>query len=233
MKAKYLNLGLVFCLVLVSLSITSPAQAQATQWPPTSFWNEPAVPSIFDGISFGLYDYAPPAWTCQWTFGDGTTYNECWVNASKWYAKDGDYTVNVQVTNEFGETVSVSRVVTVRTHDVAITKFTVPQSASAGQTRQLVVNIRNTRYPERVQVELYKNDMVWIGTLIQYVPARSANRTTAFTFNYTFTAEDARNGKVTFRTMAFILDVCDINTEECDAWPVDNYITALPTRVSH
>ena len=234
MKTKYLNLSLVFCLVLGSLLTAYPVNAQTTEWPPVDFWNEPGVPSIFDSVSFGLYDFPPLKWKCLWNFGDGTTYNECWVNQAKQFKTDGDYTVNVQVTNEHGKTVPVSRVVSVRTHDVAIIKFTVPQSASAGQTRQLVVNVRNTRYPEKVQVELYKNDMVWVGTLIQDVPPRSANRTTAFNFSYTFTAEDARNGKVTFRAMAFILsnDVCDSNFEECDDWRVDNYVTALPTRVS-
>jgi hypothetical protein len=228
MKTKYLNLALVFCLVLGSLLTAYPAYAQTTVWPPDSFWNEPQVPSIFDGVSFGLYDYPPPEWTCHWNFGDGTTYNECWVNASKYYRADGDYTVSVMVTNEFGETVTPSRVVSVRTHDVAITRFTVPQSAKAGQTRQITVEVRNTRYLERIQVELYKNDIVYppIGTLTQDVPPRSANRTTAFSFTYTFTAEDARIGKVTFRAMAFILD------NGGDDWQVDNTAIALPTRVS-
>ena len=237
MKTKYLNLSLVFCLVLGSLLTAYPVNAQTTQWPPVDFWNEPGVPSIFDSVSFGLYDYPPSSWTCLWNFGDGSTYKECWVNASQQYKADGDYTVNVQVTNANGETVSLSRVISIRTHDVAITKFTAPQSAKAGQTRQIVVNVRNSRYPENVQVELYKstpNGDAWVGSLSQLVPVRSANRTTAFNFSYTFTAEDARNGKVTFRAMAFILsnDVCDSNFEECDDWRVDNYVTALPTRVS-
>jgi len=68
--------------------------------------------------------------------------------------------------------------------------------------------------------------MVWIGTLIQDVPPRSANRTTAFKFSYTFTAEDARVGKVTFRAMAFILN------NGGDDWQVDNDVIALPTNVT-
>jgi len=228
MKTKYLNLVLALILVVGSLLTAYPVSAQTTQWPPTSFWNEPQIPSIFDGISFGLYDYPPPEWKCQWDFGDGTTYDECWVNASKHYANDGDYTVSVQVTNELGWITSVSRVVSVRTHDVAITRFTVPQSASAGQTRQITVYISNKRYQERVQVELYKNEIGYppLGTLIQDVPPRTANRTTAFTFTYTFTKEDARIGKVTFSAMAFILE------NGGDDWQVDNTAIALPTRVS-
>lgn len=229
-----LNLGLVFCLVLGSLLTAYPVKAQTTEWPPVDFWNFPYDPSIFDLISFGLYGYPPAEWKCEWDFGDGTTYNKCWVNAAKQYKADGDYKVAVLVTNTNGELAWVSRTVSVRTHDVAITKLSVPQSASVGQTRQLTVYVRNNRYPERVQVELYKNEMVWVGTLIQDVPPRPANRTTAFNFSYTFTAEDARIGKVTFTAQAFILgtDTCDYLIEECDDWRVDNYVTALPIRVS-
>ena len=228
MKIKYLNLGLIFCLVLGFMLTAYPANAEGEPpvFPPESFWNEPAVPSTFDFVTFGLYGYAPPDWVCVWNFGDGTTSNDCFVYQYKQYKQDGDYTVQVQVTNEDRKTASTSRVVSVRTHDVAITKFAVPQSAKVGQTRQIVVNVRNSRYLEKVQVELYKNNFVWIGTLIQDVPPRSANRTTAFTFNYTFTAEDARIGKVTFRAMAFILN------NGGDDWQVDNDVIALPTRVS-
>ena len=229
MKIKYLNLGLVFCMLMGSLLSAYPTYATPTSWPPVSFWNYPYDPSIFDSISFGLYDEIPQGWTCLWDFGDGTTYNECWVNEAKQYNTDGDYTVNLQVTNEIGETASVSRVVSVRTHDVAITKFTAPQSARAGQTRQIVVYLRNNRYPEYVQVELYKstsNGYASVGTIFpQLVPVRQANRTTAFYFSYTFTAEDAYNGKVTFMAMAFIIDLRD-------ALPGDNEAISLPTRVS-
>jgi len=228
MKTKCLNLGLVICLVLVSLISVYPAKAETTPWPPDDFWNFPYDPSIFDGISFGLYGEAPAAWICQWNFGDGTSYNECWVNQYKHYQKDGDYTVSVRVTNEFGETASASRVVSVRTHDVAITKFNVPQSAGAGQTRQLVVYVRNNRYPETVRVDLFKSTpdgYALFGSLSLQVPVRPVNRTTAFNFSYTFTADDARIGKVTFKAEANLDSVRD-------AWPVDNEAIALPTRVS-
>jgi len=226
MKTKYFNLGVVFCLVLGALLSAYPVKAEVTPWPVDGFWNYPYDPSIFDWISFGLYGEAPTSWTCHWDFGDGTTYDECFVNQIKQYTSDGDYTVGVQVTNELGQVSSTSRVVSVRTHDIAITRFTVPQSARAGQTRQLTVYVRNTRYPEKVQVELYKNNMVWMGALIQDVPPRSAYRTTAFNFTYTFTAEDVRIGKVTFRAMAFILN------NGGDDWLADNDVTALPTRVA-
>jgi hypothetical protein len=235
MKTKYVNLSLVLCLVLGSLLSAHPANAQTavneefpactldTNW----FWSDPAVPSIFDWVTFGFDGcVTPDNWVCHWDFGDGNTSDNCFVEASQRYSQDGDYTVNVQATAPEG-TLSITQLVPVRTHDVAITRFNVPQSGHAGQTRQLTVYVRNTRYLEKVQVELYKNDMVWVGTLIQDVPPRSANRTTAFNFTYTFTAEDARAGKITFRAMAFILE------NGGDDWQVDNDVVAPPTRVSH
>jgi len=225
MRTKCLNLGLVFCLVMASLLIAYPVKADVTPWPVDGFWNDPYDPSIYDNISLGLYGETPFDWACQWNFGDGTTYNQCYVDHAKKYSSDGDYTVSVQVTNTAGEISSTSRVLSVRTHDVAITKFTVPQNANVGQTRQISVAISNSRYTERVQVELYKNDTIWVGTSVQTVPPRTANRTTVFTFKYTFTAEDALVGKVTFHAMAFILDNGD------DDWQFDNNVYSLPTRV--
>jgi hypothetical protein len=116
----------------------------------------------------------------------------------------------------------------VRTHDVAITKFTVPQSAKAGQTRSVTVDINNTRYPEQVQVELYKSTIdgwQWVGTLQQYVPVRPANRTTSFAFSYTFTDADALLGRINFRAVAIIVDARD-------ALPTNNEAISLPTKVA-
>jgi hypothetical protein len=53
---------------------------------------------------------------------------------------------------------------------------------------------------------------------------RPGNRTTAFAFSYTFTAEDAARGKTTFKAVAEIVD-------EVDVLPADNIIIALPTKV--
>lgn len=39
------------------------------------------------------------------------------------------------------------------------------------------------------------------GTLTQFVPVHKSNRTTGFDFSYTFTGEDARIGKVTFKAV--------------------------------
>jgi hypothetical protein len=219
---------MVFCLLLGMMLTTSPVKAEETTWPVDGFWNSPYDPSTIDWMYFGLYGETPTTWSCQWDFGDGTFYDQCYVEHAKRFSADGDFTVRVQVTNDFGETSSTSRVVSVRTHDVSITKLTVPKSAKANQTRELVVSVSNSRYPENVQVEFYKvtpDGLVWIGTLIQLVPVHPSNRTTPFSFNYTFTMEDARVGKVTFRAMAFTLDARD-------AWPADNEVISLPIRVS-
>jgi hypothetical protein len=228
MSNKFLKLAVIFCILLMSLITAYPAYAEYEEFPPTGFWNDPAEPSIFDTVAFGLDGFAPPEWQCVWNFGDGTTHSDlCWNVQYKQYQNDGDYTVSVAVTFE-DVTKNLSRDVSVRTHDVAITKFTVPQSARVGQTRQIGVYVRNNRYPENVQVELYKstvNGYAWVGTLTQYTPVRPANRTTTFSFNYTFTAEDAYNGKVTFRAKANILDARD-------ALQADNEAISLPTRVT-
>ena len=99
-----------------------------------------------------------------------------------------------------------------------------PQSAAAGQTRSITVGVANSRYPESVQVQLYRNDAV-VGTLTQQVPVRGANRTTPFSFNYTFTSDDAALGKVTFKAVATI-------SGARDALPSDNTAIALPTKVT-
>jgi hypothetical protein len=249
MKIKFLNLGLVFCLLLGSLLTAYPTIAKTSRndefTPCTSdpapdfLWSDPEVPSIFDQITFGIDGcITPDGWTCSWNFGDGTTkYPDCFVQY-KQYQADNDYTVNLRISNEKGVEISdITQVVQVRTHDVGITKFTVPTSAKAGQTRQITVYVRNNRYPEEVQVELMKitpntqYGVTGIGYTKQLVPVRSANRTTAFNFSYTFTDEDARNGKVTFKAQAFIMNLEEDNWL-ADDWRADNEIISFPTRVT-
>jgi hypothetical protein len=239
MRNKFLKLALIFVMFLGSLLSAYPTNAQTTEVDPPPcafpidenffFWNDPMDPSIFDWITFGLDGCIPPPnWVCDWNFGDGTTATGCFIE-DKQFKTDGDYAVNVVIKEiDSNNSASITETVLVRTHDVAIAKFTVPQSARVGQTRQIGVYVRNNRYPENVQVEFYKstvNGYAWVGTLTQYTPVRPANRTTTFSFNYTFTAEDAYNGKVTFRAMAFILDARD-------ALQADNEAISLPTRVT-
>ena len=114
------------------------------------------------------------------------------------------------------------------THDVAITKFTVPTSASVGQTRSITVGISNKRYPETVQVQLLKSNSQGgfdqIGTLTQPVPVTTGKGTTSFAFSYLFTPSDAVVGKVTFEAIATIQGARD-------ALPTDN--TALASTTVH
>jgi hypothetical protein len=116
----------------------------------------------------------------------------------------------------------------VETHDVAITRFKVPNAASAGQTRQIVVGVNNKQYDEFVYVELYKSGpggyFEFIGSLNLFVPTRPSNRTTDFKFSYTFTPEDAAIGKVTFRAVANIQG-------HRDALQADNEAISAPTKV--
>lgn len=197
--------------------------------PPTaSFWFYPYDPSTFDTVSFYNDSWDPANVGFQsitWDFGDGATSTD-WSPTHR-YAAEGDYTVNLTVTTYDGRTASTSQTAHVKTHDVAITKFAAPQSASAKQTRQIVVGLNSKRYVEDVLVELFKSTpggYQWVGTLQQRVPIRPSNRTTDFQFSYTFTADDATIGKVTFRAVATIVNARD-------ALPADNESIAPPTKV--
>ena len=137
--------------------------------------------------------------------------------------------MQLKVTTFDGRIGSTSGPVHVATHDVAITKLTVPTSASSGQTRQISVGLKNNHYPENVLVQLFQSvplsGFELIDNLTQPVPVRPSNRTTSFDFNYTFTSDDAIIGKVTFKAVAYVLDARD-------ASPADNEATASPTKIN-
>lgn len=199
--------------------------------PVAEFYTNPFDPSTYDTVQFDNMSYDPSCYWCygmsaSWNFGDGTT-STSWSPSHR-YAAEGDYTVSLAVTTGDGRTASTTWTLQVRTHDVAITRFTVPQSAKAGQTRSVSVDVNNTRYPEQVEVQLYKSTAggwQWVGTLQQYVPVRPSNRTTRFEFSYTFTAEDALLGRINFRAVAVIVN-------GRDALPTNNEAISLPTKVA-
>ncbi len=207
-----------------------PFHLQVAEPPYPNFGYYPYDPNMFEAVYFDNYSWDPAnvgISSISWDFGDGTTATEPWSPSHR-YAVDGDYTVNLTVTTFDGRTASTSQTVHVKTHDVAITKFSAPQSASAGQTRQLVVGLNSKIYPEKVRVELYKSvpgGYTQFGSLEQNVPVRPSNRTTDFKFSYTFTADDATVGKVTFKAVAWIVDARD-------ALPADNEQIATPTKVA-
>lgn len=185
---------------------------------PPSAWIDfsPTDPAPGDLIVFSAALYDPSGIgfdynTCQWDFGDGITSTTCWPQYT--YSTEGDYTVTLRANTYDGREAMATRVVPVRTHDVSIIKVTVPQSARAGQTRQIVVGVSNKLYPETVQVTLSKGGANYydeqIGVLTQLVPVRSGNRTTDFQFSYTFTEQDAAVGKVTFKANAQLVNARD------------------------
>jgi hypothetical protein len=137
--------------------------------------------------------------------------------------------VKLTVATADGRSASTTQDVQVKTHDVTIAKVTVPQTATVGQTRTISVGLTNSRYAETVQLQLLKSvaggGWQQAGVLTQYMPVRAGNRTTNFTFNYTFAPEDGLLGKVSFQAVATIQGARD-------AIPTDNTFISLPTKVN-
>jgi PKD domain len=203
-----------------TLATSPPLQA--------SFFATPFDPNIFDTVSF-FDNSSDPVFadiTQQgWDFGDGTTATGSATTHK--YAADGDYPVKLTHGTRDGRVAVATQTVSVRTHDVAIVSLNPPKSARAGQTIRITARVRNTRLPDTVTVELDRSTpggFVPIGQSTQLVSVGSRTRTTPFTFNYTFTADDQAIGKVTFRATATISDARD-------ALPGDNSLNAPPTTV--
>jgi PKD repeat protein len=205
---------------------------QLIQTPPpvANFAYFPSPPSSLDTVQFNDYSYDPvqAGFASEaWQLGDGTSFSGCCP--SHRYPVDGDYTVALTVTTVDGRTASTTQTVPVRTHDIAIVKFTVPSTARSGQTKELTVGVRNALYPESVQFQLLKSTPVTgfqnVGMVTQLVPVRSSNKTVPVTFSYTFSPEDAAVGKVTFMVVATLVGGNDV-------FPADNTAISSPVRVS-
>ena len=215
-------------------TISMSFHLDVTPPPVASLGFNPFDPSTFDNVQFYGYGSYDPVnvgiQTWAWNFGDGST--DTGLSLFHRYGTDGDYSVKLTVTTYDGRVASVTQVLHVKTHDVAIVKFTAPNAASAGQTRQLSVAVNDSRYPETVQVQLLKSapggfgGFLPVGTLTQTIPAAPRNQTTSFSFSYTFTADDAAVGKVSFEAIATIVSARD-------AQSADNTAISLPTKVSH
>src|SRR5206468_4573058 len=126
--------------------------------PFASFFFFPFDPSVFDVVQFfdqssdpGGVGFEPQVWS----FGDGTTGTG--FNVTHRYAADGDYAVQLTVTTHDGRTPMATQTVHVRTHDVAITRFSVPIAANSGQTRRILVSVSSKRYDETGEVQLFKS----------------------------------------------------------------------------
>ena len=202
---------------------------EVTPLPIATFFFFPFDASVFDVVQFfdqsfdpGGVGFAPQVWS----FGDGQTGTG--FNVTHRYAADGDYPVRLTATTLDGRSAVASQTVHVRTHDVAITRLSVPQTARSGQTKRLEVSINSKRYPETVEVQLFRSvpgGFQQFGSLTQSVPMNPKNGRTDFAFSYTFTADDALIGKVTFRAVAGIGGARD-------ALPADNEAIGPPTKVS-
>ncbi|GAB2983554.1 PKD domain-containing protein [Saccharothrix stipae] len=183
--------------------------------------------SVFSDVSFhdqSSVPGAPASVTKAWDFGDGATAEGDYPQHR--YAADGDYPVTLTVTTSDGRTGSVTNVVRIRTHDIAITRFTTPGTAVVGATKTLTARIGNTRYAEDVTVRLYRGTPSgWeeIGHSTQWVPA-SATGAVNFPFNYTFRPGDAALGKINFRVVATLVGATD-------ALPLDNEVISTTTTV--
>jgi len=197
--------------------------------PVAAFLVMPPDPSIHDTVQFYDMSFDPgfvglgPA---QWDFGDGGVATGCC--STHRYAADGDYTVTMTATTLDGRTATTTQSARVRTHDVSIERIQAPDKARVGETKPLTVKVKGGRYPETVQVDLYKSvaggpDQV-VGTQTLSVPVARRGRATAFELTYTFTPEDRATGKVTFRAVATIVG-------SRDALPADNQAIAAPTAV--
>lgn len=215
----------------IQVSSDQPSTAILQLLPPpppvASFGFFPFEPSVFDDVQFFDQSFDPAGigiQTRHWDFGDGAT--GAGFNPTHRYAADGDYQVSLTVTTFDGRTDSTTRTLQVRTHDVAITRFATPNSAMAGKTSRISVDIRSNRYPETVTVQLFKSvpgGFQQVATSTQTLPVR--NRVTEVAFSYTFTPDDAVIGKVTFRAVATIQG-------GRDALPADNEAIGPPTKVN-
>lgn len=192
--------------------------------PVASFGAFPPDPSTFDLVQFQDFSFDPVGIgirTRQWSFGDGTTATD--PNPTHRYTVDGDYLVELTVTTFDGRTAATSQTLLVRTRDVAITRFQTPATGMTGKTSRITVDIQSNRYPETVQVQLFKSvpgGFQLVATSTQTLPVR--DRVSTVLFSYTFTPDDAIIGKVTFRAVADLLG-------GRDALPGDNTAIGDPT----
>jgi PKD domain len=184
----------------------------------------PLAPSVFDTVRLFDYSYDPGRVgiaTRLWRFGDGTTTDA--AAPSHRYAEDGDYVVTLEVTTADGRVATAEQRVGVSTHDVSVMAVDAPEVAAVGETHTIVVRVASPRRPETVQVELLRSSgsrRQQIGVLTRAVDGPEAE----FSFEYTFTEDDAAQGPLTFEALATIVGARD-------ALPGDNVASVAPTIV--
>lgn len=179
--------------------------------------------TYFYGYVYDAANMEVVSWS--WDFGDGTTATSNYLYHT--YAQDGDYTVTLNIVTSDGRTASASRIVSVRTYDVAITQVSRPNSARAGATKPIVISVKNATYSDYVRVELYKSQVggfEFVGSQRQFVVATPRGKVTKFYMGYTFTDNDAAVGKVVFKAVAY--------PEHTDYFPADNEFITFATKVN-
>lgn len=199
---------------------------EPTPPPVADFFTNVGNGSIYDTVHFFNNSFDPAnigisIW--EWDFGDGSTSTE--IHPFHQYSSDGDYLVTLTVQTFDSRTGSTSQTIEIRTHDVSIANVSAPRAANVGQTKAITISLRNSRYPETVRIELYRSvaggGFELVSNSTQFIPVRSGNRATQFSFNYTFQPQDAQIGKVTFKAMVFIENAND-------AAPGDNEAISTP-----
>jgi PKD domain len=177
---------------------------------------QPFEPNSIEPTQFFNFASDPGGqdFTETWTFDDGSIF--IGSGATHQYATDGDFPVGLSVVTVDGRSGSTQQTISVRTHDVSILGITAPKSAKSGMTRPIAVSVVDRRYPETARLILYRVDasgQTAIGSASLDLVVSS--RATTTEFPYTFTADDAAAGKVTF------LATIEIFNHE-DALPADN-----------
>ncbi len=166
--------------------------------------------------------------TTSWDFGDGTTAAATKDSVRHQYRADGTYQVALRAATDDGRTATKTYPLRIETHDVGITKLTVPSSARAGQSKPITVHVANTRYAEHATVTLYRSEGgSWreVGLSELEIPAHPT-RKVQVPFSYTFTPQDAVTGKVAFRA------VVSLSYPVRDHRPADNEVISVATTVS-
>ena len=139
-----------------------PVRLTITQAPDpiAEFTGSPGDPNQYDTVTFSDASSDPGGNSFsseKWDFGDGTVLTSPGQFPTHRFKTDGDYPVKLTVTTADGRAATVTHTIQVRTHDVAISAFAVPTSARPDRSKGITVGISNTRYPERVRVQLLKS----------------------------------------------------------------------------
>jgi PKD repeat protein len=193
--------------------------------PVANFHYDPLDPNRVSTISFTDDSIDPAGRTfvsTRWYFGDGASASGCCPNHQ--YAEDGDYAVTLTVTTTDGRTDNRTRIVSVRTHDVAIVSVDVPKVGVVESTKTVSVYVASGDYTENLQVYLLRSVPGGFETVDLQTQTIPASTTAAFRFAYTFTSSDASLGTIAFQAHAVI-------TDHVDPIPVDNVLTSGNVKV--